>query len=216
MPWNDFEQFKMHLACMPYLRYLAIQTPVVPFPCPEGINNQAVFIKQFLAWDFLSFANDAEIMRDKCTAVCPSLRQFYPCFGYWKDLHTQYPSSKDINEDKIMEPDLDQFQFYFCNTGLKDEPAWVKEKLEMSENAYKLEGGRSVFLSPIGYDDFDQFTYSQHYGQHMDPDLYIAHSSYDFYDIPPVVDSDDVLHKGCIDWWYFINHSPVKMIFKEK
>lgn len=50
----------------------------------------------------------------------------------------------------------------------------------------------------------------------MDPDLYIAHSSYDFYDIPPVVDFDDVLHEGHIDHWYFIDHSPVKRIFKEK
>lgn len=86
----------------------------------------------------------------------------------------------------------------------------------MSEEAYRHEGGRSLFLSPFGHDDFGQFTYPQHYGQHMDPDLFIAHSSYDWDDIPPVVDSDDVLHEGRSDRWSFINNPPVKVILRQK
>lgn len=146
---------------MPHLHYLAIQTPLLSFSLPYNMHSLTSLIKCFPAWNpdsFGEFDDEAEIMRDTCSDVCPSLRRFYLCFGYWKDLHLQYPYPQGLTT-----PDLNQFHYYFCNKGPKEVPMWMREGTEIDEKWYNFEGGEDFAIYPPFLPGSDEFPPLPHY-----------------------------------------------------
>lgn len=140
-PWYIFDYFLQQLARMPHLRYLAIKTPLLPFPLQHLEHSLPAQILHFPAWNsgnFTEFDDLAEDMRDNCVDVCPSLRRFYLYFGHWKDLHYKYSPFDVIEEDRAIH--FDQFQYYFRNKGPRGMPVWVKEENKIQVNWYGVEG----------------------------------------------------------------------------